>query len=145
MLQLLIAIAAFTVLALVAAPLWVRARRAPSLPAATYLEQKTMALAEETWREYRIKVPDFAAQSRDAEFVGRHLAAFTVFFQSLIEQGFDSEVKIWLAHLARQHDDGAARRLILSAALAFECRDGRHAGQPEFAGQAMCIALEKLS
>lgn len=144
MLQILIAIAAFTVLALLAAPLWARSRRAPGPPAAAYLEQKTMALAEELWREYRIKVPDFAAQSSDAEFVGMHLAAFTQLFQRMIERGFDSEAKLWLSHLTEQHDAGAAAHLILSAALAFECRGGRHAAQPEFAAQAMRIALERL-
>lgn len=144
MLQLLIAIAAFTVMALIAAPLWVRARRTPGPPAATYLEQKTMVLAEEAWREYRVEVPDFAKQRNDAEFVGEHLAIFARLFQRMVAQGYDGDAKLWLAHLAEQHEEGAVVQLILSAALAFECRGGRHAERPEFAAHAMRVALEKL-
>ena len=144
MVQMLVAILLFTLLALLVAPLWWRRRRVSGLPGAHYLEQKCESLAEEAWRDFRIRDEHYAARRTDPEYLGSQLAEFTRVFRHMIDQGYDSEVRLWLAELNEREGREAADRAILAPVLAYECSPARHP-PPGLASQALLNALRQLA
>ena len=144
MVQMLVAIILFTLLALLVAPLWWRRRRVSGLPGAHYLEQKCQSLAEEAWRDFRIRDEQYAARRTDADYLGRRLADFTRVFRHMVENGYDNEVRLWLADLSEREGREAGDRAILTAALACETGPTRRA-PPELAPQALLNALRHLA
>jgi hypothetical protein len=144
MLQMLVAVVLFTLLALLVAPLWWRRRRISGLPGAHYLEQKCQSLAEEAWRDFRIRDEHYAARRTDPDYLGRRLAEFTRVFRHMIDNGYDNEVRLWLVDLCEREGREAADRAILAPVLAYECAPGRHP-PPGLASQALLHALRQLA
>ena len=124
MLQVLIGVILFVVVAFAAAPFF-QHRRISGVPGAFYLEQKLQAQVIELWREFRVESGLQREQLRNAEELARQAVIFAAFFRKAIDDGYDEELALYLRDFRERRGEAEVFRTIIATLLDHHCADNR--------------------
>lgn len=135
--QLVLGIVLFLVIALMALPLWLRRRPVSRVPGQYYLVQAFQDDVIKAWRDYRIALDDYRKQRDQPAWLGRQVAAFAPWLADTLHRDYRDEMRVWLDDVLAHSGEAGFLQAIIVTVLDFQCGDDR-----PLQSQALYVALD---